>query len=233
MTDVIHGEDLIEEGQSSAEITANHLYTIAGLFGSLEVEDTLLAQPGSPTNGQAWIITDTGTITGADWTSTTATSKHPAQNSDVAFYNSGWYLFRPRAGMIAYDKTANRLVSYSDAEGVWYPVQKSWSTTAEFTGSYTSAGGAIWAVTILDAAMPNTATEQFDPGVTVDFSDVAAVEVRASDTTANTAWAFGERYQMGADAITAIIDSNSDIEIVTTFDASAYRAEYRMEYVPA
>lgn len=235
MTDTVHGEDLIEEGQALAEITANNLYTIAALFGSLEIESVLLAQPGSPTDGNAYIIDGSGSITGADWTSTTATSKHPAQKGDVAFYNQGWKLFRPRGGMLAYDKTNNRLLTYSEQESTWHPLQESWSTTAEFTGKYTANGGAIWAITVEDTAMPNTTTETFDPNVTINFAEVVKVEFRAADDTGSSEEAFsGASYWSdGTRSVELLVDQNSDISVTTDFDASAFRAEYRIEYVPA
>lgn len=99
--DPILDQLLLAQGQGEQAVVANHQFTIGHRFATLIAEDITNAQPGSPVDGQAWIVSDEGgAISGADWTSAN-TPGGPAADGDVAFYLDGWYIVAPNRGMAA------------------------------------------------------------------------------------------------------------------------------------
>lgn len=131
MADPLLGQTTLAEGQSSADVTANHLYLAAALVGSLEVAEITVAQPVSdPADGTAYIIPDTGTITGTEWTSS-GTPNGPAANNDIMFYNQGWYVINPRGGMVAYDLGTDEYYCFDPTLAKWIKLMPDTYTTTE------------------------------------------------------------------------------------------------------
>jgi len=126
---------LLSEGQASGEITQNQMNNLFDLFagGITLVDRDILATPGSPSNGEAWLIPASGTITG-DW------STDGAALGDIAVYLDGWLYVRPAGySLLAFVTDEKILIAYSEVEGEWFPVQELWSTTEHWTGRYDGA----------------------------------------------------------------------------------------------
>lgn len=94
-------EDLAtgEDGTS----TANEAHRILEAFtGYIVVEDEQTAPPGSPNEGDIYIVLATGT---GDWA---------GQDGDVAVYvNGAWLFFTPFEGLLVYLKDVNNLEIYT------------------------------------------------------------------------------------------------------------------------
>lgn len=79
------------EGGSSGEIVANDAQNVFDTFTSLNIKDRdLTSPPGSPAEGDAYIVGGTGS--GA-WL---------GQDNDVAYYFNGWLFLTPFEGLRAY-----------------------------------------------------------------------------------------------------------------------------------
>jgi len=78
------------------------------------VSSTTVAQPGSPTEEQAYILAGAGSATGTNW----------AGNDDkVAVYINGtWYFFAPKDGWTFWDQANQEFVRYDLATTTWVRV---------------------------------------------------------------------------------------------------------------
>ncbi len=86
----------IAEG-TAGFITANVAFALLDIMVRGHVTDRLTAQPGSPVDGQVWILT--GSPTGAQWGSR---SEH-----DIAIFYSGWHFFVPKEGWVKWVEDEN------------------------------------------------------------------------------------------------------------------------------
>ena len=92
---------LLTEGQASGEVTHNDaIIRLAALTHLSIIDNDLTAPPGSPSNGDRYIVA--GSPTG-DWAS---------QAGKIAFYYNGWIFFTPVEGMIAWIVDENLLQCY-------------------------------------------------------------------------------------------------------------------------
>lgn len=123
---------LLDENQDNAEVTINTFTDLMEAFvgGGLVIEEFgLNTPPGSPNDGEAWVI---GSSPTGAW----------ASNADeIAIYLSGWNFFDPSStgldiAVQAFDRDAQEMIAFSPVEDEWYPVQDRWSTTEHWTGKY-------------------------------------------------------------------------------------------------
>lgn len=76
---------LLEEAQSNGHITANtSLVLLDALVGGGVKDKDLSAEPGSPSDGDVYIL-PSGSLTGATWSTWSSTE------NDLAVYYQGWY----------------------------------------------------------------------------------------------------------------------------------------------
>lgn len=102
------GMNYVVSGQASGEVTLNDaLNAIDGII-QLAVQFVGDTPPGSPTNGQAFLVI--ATATGA-WTS------HEGQ---IALYYNGWTFLSPKAGWKAWDKNILQHMMYDGIEWLAY-----------------------------------------------------------------------------------------------------------------
>ena len=120
---------LLTANQASAEVTANQiLYALDAFAGGAEVLDRdLNAPPGSPTEGDLYII-------GPSPTGLWAT--HAGK---LGLYYGGWLVCTPKGGMQVFIKDEKAFYAYSSQESLWFPTQEIWSTSEEWTGRYDGA----------------------------------------------------------------------------------------------
>ena len=97
----------IAESQASKYLTHNEaLRVLDALCPNLVVQDTLSTPPGSPTNGQCWII------------GPAATGAWAGHETEIAQrYGGTWYFITPLEGWAAWDIDAAAQVRFDGA--VW------------------------------------------------------------------------------------------------------------------
>jgi len=146
------GLPLLAENQNSAEITVNQFTNLMEALngGGLIpiVESNLNTPPGSPTNGQVWVI---GSSPTGAW----------ASNADeLVIYLDGWFFFDISSAdlstpVMAFDATAKEMIAFSPFEDLWYPVQDRWSATQHWTGRYQN-GVKLYSKSLLNITAPGS-----------------------------------------------------------------------------
>lgn len=99
----------LEANQDSAHITVNEGTVALEAFGQLSVKSrTTAAQPGSPANGDRYLLT--GSPTGAQW-STQA-------NKLAVYVGTAWKFFTPKEGMFSWIDDQDLFMRYTGAAWV-------------------------------------------------------------------------------------------------------------------
>jgi len=147
---------LLEQYQTGAEITVNGALSLLDVFSSrLVITDRISAEPVSPTDGQAWILTSSPT--GAAWG---ARSEH-----DVAVYLSGWYFVTPTEGSLrAYVLDENREYMFDGT--IW---------TAEYKGHLVMDANAFMQHSITGSITASTTQTQGQGALLSGVNDVTTV----------------------------------------------------------
>ncbi len=158
------GLTTIAAGQAGAEIAFNeNMILLEGLSG-LEVKDRdLTTPPGSPTEGDIYILAGTS----GDWG--TETNKTPATGDIAVYYNAGWLFFTPTTGMICYVDDEKLWLGYSQDE--WHFIFDDWSTTETWTGRY-DGSEKLYRKRVDCGAGPNATTKNVAHGASMT-TDVA------------------------------------------------------------
>lgn len=94
------GADYLEEGQAAGEVTMNDFVNITDALIHLAVQFVGNTPPGSPVNGQAWLVI------------ATASGAWVGQEGKIAFYYNGWNFRSPKAGWTAWDKNLLQHMTY-------------------------------------------------------------------------------------------------------------------------
>jgi hypothetical protein len=118
----------LTSGQAIPETTVNEIVRrLEQGAGSFSVKNQTTTPPGSPADGDSYIVTATATGAWAGW------------ELSVAYYQTGtgWLRITPREGMLAWNQTSNDLHYYSGAAWVNYGtgVFTAASTTEVLTGT--------------------------------------------------------------------------------------------------
>lgn len=112
MTTPIIGLDEIASDQVSKDITHNNaLRALEGVLIRV-LSATTTAEPGSPANGDAYIIP--ASATGTDWAT--------YSQDDIAVYNEGWYNFTPGHGWRVWIEDDNYYAFFDDSNSKWTPL---------------------------------------------------------------------------------------------------------------
>lgn len=91
------------------------------------LNSTLATPPGSPAEGDVYLVAASPTGAWTGWAGRFAIRLESAWTSAV-----------PKGGQVVFDKNAKEWLGYSSAESAWHPMQKRWSTTEHWTGEYRS-----------------------------------------------------------------------------------------------
>lgn len=119
-----------ESGTNQASIPANDNSLRNQILNGLVISDAVTAQPGSPADGDIYILA--ATHTGAQWAT--------LDEDDLTIYSDGtWYAFAPADGVVV--NLAGVLQHYDGSNG-W--------TAVGTSGGVTSVNGATGAVTLAD-----------------------------------------------------------------------------------
>lgn len=136
----------ITEGQFGAEITHNDGVNVQESFAQLSVKSrTTAAQPGSPANGDAYLLT--AAATGTDWA---------ANPSKIAFYYSGWKFYTVKEGWRLWVQDENKLLIHNGSiwEQIVSQIGAGFADERRFYQSHTVVGG----TTFLTVGAANVAT---------------------------------------------------------------------------
>lgn len=206
----------MEANQASAEVTFNDALNALDQLAALEVESmTTTAEPGSPSDGDAYILP--ASPTGTNWA---------GQGGKVAIYYDGWVFKSAKSGMQAFVVDVKELWAYSGVESMWFAVQPLWRNTEHWTGRYRETK-LIYAKYVDFGAMPNATTRSVAHSITslnlADYIGIEAVYYKGGTGA----------YPVQRDNTTAaswIEITGTYINIQADWDASTYSARVRLEY---
>ncbi len=213
------GLTLLTEATSGNEITCNVAIQVLesmGCAGKM-VDRDLATPPGSPTNGQVYLVA--ASPTGA-WA---------GQAGKCALYLDGWYFFTPDSGRIFFIEDEKCLYCYSSVESLWFPMIPRSRTVEEWTGAYNVDGGKIYAKVVDFGALPALTTKNVAHGITgLDLSKHIKFEGTAGDSGVA---AFPLPQNLGSLGIYSDFNiDGTNISITTNWDASAFTSKIRLEY---
>lgn len=206
------------ESQTNGEVVANSAYRrIESLFNARIIDRDLSTPPGSPSNGDTYLVAGTGT--GA-WAS---------HDGEIAFYQDGWLFADPKGGMTAFVVDEKIWIGYSSVESEWHPLQEIWSTTEHWTGKY-NGSSKVYSKSFLTITGPTaSSTVNTAHGITgldltkrVDFKNICWFQPSAL---------YGA-FPAPSAGINHVIDATNIAltDITTTVDWSFFRADIRIEY---
>lgn len=93
----------VANAQSQPHVPINEAIRALEIFAQVVVNSILDTPPGSPSDGDAYIVDDGGS---GDWA---------GQDGSIAFYSSGWQFLAPRLGWKAYNLDDASEYRYEDA----------------------------------------------------------------------------------------------------------------------
>lgn len=98
--------EYLVEGQSNAEVVLNEWINVIDTLLQLAfIDRDLSAAPGSPTNGDCYLVS--GTPAGGDaW---------EGEGGNIAAYYDGWLFITPKEGFRAWVNDENILIAYDGA----------------------------------------------------------------------------------------------------------------------
>lgn len=159
-----YGLTQLTEGQASGETTANeYLAALEIIKGGKVLDRDLATPPGSPANGDLYIVAASPTGAWSGWA------------GRLAYYLNGWKSVVPQSGDVVFVHDEKVPFMYSAVESLWFPlVAKHWSATEYFTGTYRS-GQKIYAK-VFTFASPAIGLNSAAHGVT-GFNDTRGITV--------------------------------------------------------
>lgn len=100
-------EELVEGGQTGAEVTVNEAIIALDAFVQLSVKDKdLNSPPGSPVEGDRYLV---GTAGSGAWS---------GHNRQIALYRNGWVFFVPKEGWFTWVEDENNMLRYNGSAWV-------------------------------------------------------------------------------------------------------------------
>lgn len=188
------GIDYLESNEPNAHVTVNTAFNVLDAYAGLSVLARQNAPPGSPTDGDVYIVGDTGT---GSWAS---------QDEKLAAYYDGWKFYNPSEGMIFFDQDAGLYLRYNGS--TW----KTFSfTTAAFAARSTDGGGAqsiANGTTFIKVANTCLDEELLDPSSYYDLATARYTPLVAG------------HYEFGALLMMTGIDDGTDVELVVKKNGS-------------
>lgn len=99
----------IEHGEINGDVTINEMLRFLDFHMQAFVEHLApVTVPGSPTNGQAWIID-----TPANWPAADALGNAPTLYDIAHRYKGAWYYYTPADGWVIFDKNTDAQYHYN------------------------------------------------------------------------------------------------------------------------
>ncbi len=100
------GVTLIEQSQAQKEVTANAAFTRIDAVESGIIDKDLATPPGSPVDGDAYIV------------AASATGAWAGKDEQIAYYSSGWQFIAPQEGMTLWLNDEDLLYTYDGSDWV-------------------------------------------------------------------------------------------------------------------
>lgn len=203
------------DGQATAATTANEYLAALELVANGKLTSTLSTPPGSPVNGDLYIV---GAGPTGAWT---------GKAGYLAYYLNGWKFIAPSGGMRLYDVSAKEEIAYSSVESAWYPVQDRWSTTEHWTGKYIGANK-LYAKVVTFGAGPNTTVKTVAHGVSSPQWTLYT-RIEASFGITSVIFATVPFSLLSGPAMDISVDA-TNITVTSNFDASSGTVNVRLVY---
>jgi len=210
---------LLTPGQTNAEATFNTGQREADALINLKVEsDALSAPPGGESDGEAWILSASGTGAWAGF----------ATGSIALYLNSAWTNKTPQGGQTAFVVNKKAMYCYSSVESLWYPVQPRWDTSEYWTGRYGSNGTKLYRKCFDLGALPNNTTATTAHSITsLDISEHVETELSFQDGSKLYG---GEAAFVTGGAILEIWLDTTNINVKDNANLSTYSAKLAVTY---
>lgn len=212
---------LLDDAQSGKVEQANRAFRhIEAMLAANPLDRNLTAPPGSPTDGDCYIV---GASATGEWSS---------HDGDLAYYRNGaWQFQTPTSGMTAHIDDEKVLMAYSDTESEWYPVQPQQWSTVHWTGRYWNSRK-VMSKTVFIPALPTSGALNTAHGVAnMEFGLAQAGPV----VTHGRAWFAGGSIMIPSTntmfSVTDVALDGTNVTITTNYAASALQGVVRIEYV--
>lgn len=210
---------LLDNAQAGKVEQANRAFRhIEAMLAANPLDRDLNAPPGSPTDGDCYIIGSSPSGWG------------PAGH--LAYYRNGeWQYQAPTSGLVAHIGDEKVLMAYSETESEWYPIQPQQWSTVHWTGRYWN-GRKVMSKTVPIPALPNSGSQNTAHGISnIDFSVAEAGPV----VTHGRAWFAGGSIMIPSTntmfSVTDVAIDGTNITITTNYAAAALQGVVRIEYV--
>jgi hypothetical protein len=151
----IAGFTRVEVDQASGEANVNEMGNRIETIAALKILDRDLATPpGSPSEGDAYIVASSPTGDWAGW------------EGKIAVYYNGWIKIDPWGGMVMFVHDEKTWYAYSSQESAWHPMQEIWAATEHWTGRYSVIDGdKIYAKTLNCGGLPSSGSTNTAHGI--------------------------------------------------------------------
>lgn len=218
-TEAKSGATHLVEGQAGHTLANDAINRLGGLASLKILDRDLNTAPGSPTNGDMYLIG--GSPTGVWLTDTGAGA------GKLALYYNGWLYITPQGGMKGFVHDEKIWIGYSSQESAWHPLQLIWSTTEYWTGRYRN-GSKQYAKAISIGALPNTTIKNTAHGIT-SIDHTKGIEIYGSAYNSTSTMPIPGPFFSFGYGVDIYVD-NTNVVIVTNFDASGYTGEVLLVY---
>ncbi len=165
----------LDHREVNGDVTHNESLQIMDMHGQSIVEAVQTAEPGSPSDGQAWIIN--GTPTGSNWGS------DASANQVAQYYGGVWYYYTPQQGWRFYSKADDLIHIFTGIAWIIYiagdnPPNQTWQAFQDYgtplsTGSL--AAGSFHDIVIAGNGQVGTEFSYNDTTGELTYSGINAV----------------------------------------------------------
>lgn len=211
----------VTEGATNNESQVNDgLKLVDGLLAGRIEDRDLATPPGSPSDGDAYIVAASPT---GDWA---------GQAGNIAIYDTtnGWQFVTPTGGMSLFIHDEKAQFAYSSQESLWYPLQRLWTTTEYWTGMYGEGGTKQYAKVVDVGALPNNTTKNTAHSISnIDVDNLIEIVGYAKDGTDVTSLPLA--LKSGAATIFAEVYVNAtNVRTETNADLTAWDGQVWIAY---
>ena len=213
------GIPTLTEGATNSEATANSaLLRLDGVV-SCRVEDRdLTAPPGSPSEGDTYIV---GASATGDWA---------GQDATIAIYtNAAWVFVTPVGGQTIFVHDEKLFMVYSSQESLWYAPGNIWTTTETWSGQYGSGGTKLYTKVIDIGALPNATTKNTAHSITsIAVTQYIGIDGYAQDGTDVAMMPLA--FYSSAVRTAAVFVNATNVRVETQINLSGWSGKIRLFY---
>ena len=213
----ITGVPLLPENAAGNYVLVNSaILRLEQVAAGRVLDRNLTAPPGSPAEGDAYIV------------AATATGAWATHEAKIAFYqNAAWQFITPTNGMSVFVVDEKAQFNYSAVESLWYPLQPIWSTSEVWTGRYGSASTMVYQKCFSFALGDGVGSLAVAHSIT-NLNRSALIEFHGSFSNGTVAYKSPQEFTTATVVqwvnATNILTSNASV------DLSTYTCRMRLEY---